>query len=431
MKALIRIFNLIILALAAAATSLLFIMPTLSFNSNIAVDIVALAKFIPETEYTSAIDVVNSLGTDTIHVGVKFSISMSQANRYMTGDRDVINAELLNTSIDDVLTTLDEPVKLITEYTVKSVLKNILKTEITNKVRDAIEEYKEKNPDKDVHSTAEEMMESVGMDDAYFADFVALLYTVMKPAGAELNDVTTVMYNQIDEALALADESGIVDSSDFSETTKDDITNSLLTSLNQLKLMNDDGHSLKGLENFAYITLTEYLKTELTSRVSDPTTLEQMFGEPMQKYASRMLGIYISIMLPGAFYQIVGYVCLAMFIGTFVFAAIWAILFFITLFKTLTKKPWTIFGPWFWIIGSIQLVIGVALTVFGKFILPTINVSTYGIPLKSVILAIRTSALIPSLIFAGCILFAIVYAVFRSIAKNEDKPKKDLKVTLS
>ena len=75
MKIVIKIFNAIIMALSLVATVFLFISSTFSFNSHIALDVEKFAKFVPETKFTENIDIVNLLGTDTIHVGIKFNTS--------------------------------------------------------------------------------------------------------------------------------------------------------------------------------------------------------------------------------------------------------------------------------------------------------------------------------------------------------------------
>ena len=125
--------------------------------------------------------------------------------------------------------------------------------------------------------------------------------------------------------------------------------------------------------------------------------------------------------MPDIVYQIIGYVCLALFIGLFVFAGMWMLLFVITLIKTFTKKPWTFFGPWFWLIGPIQIALGVGLTIAGKFVLPRIKINLPGFPIKNAILAPRTYALIPSLLFILMFVLAIAYAVIRGIAKRQAK----------
>jgi hypothetical protein len=126
--------------------------------------------------------------------------------------------------------------------------------------------------------------------------------------------------------------------------------------------------------------------------------------------------------MPDAFYKTVSGICVGLFIGIFLFTAIWLFLFGWTLFKTFfSKKPYSFFGPIFWLIGSLQIVLGLGLTIFGKYIFPTIKFNMGQIPLKSIVFAPRTFALVPSILFLVTIPLAIGYLVVKIIAKKQDK----------
>lgn len=414
MKVAIRLFNVIIMALSLAATFFLFYPPTLSFNSNIALDVQEFSKFVPETTYSAGINIPELLGTNEIHVGIKFSLDFNGINEIKDGNRDKINQHIIIDNVNDMIDLLHEPVDLITDFTIRSVIKKTIIEEVTQQVEDA------KNGSGS-GSSAQDIMDEVGMDDEYFTNFSNALYDSANENNATIDSVSDVLYEQIDEALERAEGSGLVDKPEFSQEKREAIKTNLLGIFNELKLVKDDG-TLVRISEISYLYLSAHLKTELQTKVSDPTTLEQGATESVPAYADRLLSTYVLIMMPDMFYQIVGYTSLGLFIGLFVFTGIWAILFLITLIKTFTKKPWTIFGPWFWILGLLQIVFGIGLTVTFKFILPSyLNVAQFGLPLKSVILVPRTYALIPSMIFAGLIIIAIVYAIIRSAAKKEVK----------
>ena len=412
MKTAIRIFNLIILALSGAAAFFLFYPPILSFNSNITIDVNTFSKFVPETTYSTTIDIPQLLGTNEIHVGIKFALDFKGVNEVKDGNKDKIDQYIVQQNVDDMIELLHEPIDLITDFTIRSVIKSTIKSEITAQVEAA------KNGSG---STAEDIMDEVGMDDAYFTNFSNALYDASNEKNATIDSVSDVLYEQIDEALAKAEESGAVDKPEFSEEKREQIKNNLLDIYNQLKLVKADG-SLVRISELPYMYMSTYLKTELTTKIEDPTILEQGATESNPAYADRLLNAYILIMMPAVFYQVVGYTSLGLFIGLFVFAGIWALLFLITLIKTFTKKPWTIFGPWFWIIGFLQVALGLGLTVAGKFILPKyIDIAALNLPITQIILAPRTYALIPSMIYLGLIVLAIIYAIMRHSLKNEMK----------
>ena len=417
MKLVLRIFNIFIMALAAAATICLFTVPTFTFNSNISLDVKTFSQFVPATEYTESIDLPYLLGTDTIQVGISFKLGIGDTTKVMNGNRDVINNELISKNVEGIASTLHEPVNLITDFAIRSVIKGIIEDQVTEQIQNIVNESGGSIP-----YTAEQIKSEVGMDDAYFKDLSYLLYDAANEDGATVDSTTNVLFDQIDEALAEVDYAvEDFDKSSFGEENKTAIKNNLTSVLTDLKLINSD-NTLKKLSQISYIYLSDFLKTELSSTAVDPAELEQRTGEAMPDYADRLLGLYVLNQTPAIVYQIIGYVALGLFIGLFVFAAIWAILFIITLIRTLSsRKPWTIFGPWFWILGSLQIVLGIGLLVVGKFVLPKINLTMTGIPLKSIALAPRTYALFPSMIFIICIFVGIAYAIIKGIVKRQMK----------
>jgi len=428
MKSALRIFNLIIMALAAVATVFLFSPPMMSFTSNIAISTETFAKFVPETIYTQDIDIVNMLGTDRISFGINFTLDAEDVKAVMNGDKDQIDSRLIYDPVADVATTLHEPIDLITEYSVKSVMNSTIKDQIKTHIQEGIENYENKSGST-VASTPEEIMDEVGMNDDYFKNFTIILYNALNVDGATVDTASNVLFAQIDEALAMAEDSGMVDSSNFGTETKTSVKNSLVDVLTQLKLVYD-GDKIKKISEVAYIYMSTFMVDKLTGIYSE-AELTQETGETNVQYADRLLTLYIVSVIPESFYTIVGYVTLALYIGLYVFTGLWVLLIVITLIKTFTKKPWTIFGPWFWIIGGIQLVLGIGLIILGKIVLPGIDLNNIPfvnisaeMPVKSIILSPRTYAVIPSLIYGACIIIAFIYGFFKRSYKKKLKSEK-------
>lgn len=408
MKLLVRIFNFIIMALGLAGIVCLFAFPAFSFNSNVALDVEKFSKFVPETQYTKDLKVTDALGTDEIHVAIKFSLNIGGVTKSMSGKREVINEGIVSKNVDDIVYTLHEPVDLITEYSVRTIIKSTIKDEITKQINNA----------KTTDSTAEEIMEGSEIDDEYFTNFAFALYDATNEDGSTTESVSNVLYWQIDEAIHRAQNAGQpIDSTKFTDKMGD-ITNNMVKVLTDLKLVNPDGTLVK-LSEVSYFYLATYLKGQLNGKV-DPAVLEQKSGETLPAYADRLVSEFVLTQMPDAFYKTVGGVCVGLFIGLFFFTAIWAFLLGWTVYKNFfCKKPFTWFGPWFWLIGSAQLVLGLGLTVFGKFIFPTMKVNYGQIPLKSVILAPRTYALVPSILFLVSIVVAVAYLIVKIIAKKQ------------
>lgn len=434
MKLIIRIFNIVIIALAAAATIFLFASPTFYFNSRIDLDVKTFSQFVPETDYSRDIKIDELLGTDTIHVRIKFNLDVSGISQIMDGNRDDINEKIINDNVNDMLEILHEPVDLITDFSIRSILKSTIKTEVTKQVDEAKKRYEEKSHQTSP-STTEDIMLDAGMDDAYFTRFANAFYDEANSDGATIDSVNDVLYEQIDEALVKAKKSGAkIDTTEFNEEIKESIKENIEPIFQQLNLIEEGGH-LKKISQISYLYLSTFLKGELSGKSGvKESDLDQKSGESIPDYSDRLLSLYVCTQMPDMFYTAVGYVSLGLFIGLFVFTGIWGFLLIWTLIKTFTKKPWTFFGPIFWLVGLLQLVLGVGLTVAGRVALPklletSINLKELGLPVSDIAAAPRTYALIPSLLYLVCIVLAIVYLVFKSIAKSDYKEEqRNLKV---
>ena len=418
MKIVIRIFNVIIMAIAAAATVFLFTTPAISFNSKIDVNVKTFSEFVPVTQYTDEYDIATLLGTDTIHTGIQFSLKATELNHLATGNRDVINEAVLNKNVDNMIVTLHEPIDLIADFSIRAIIKSTIKDEISKQIEGAKNEF-------GGASSAQDIMDEVGMDDDYFNNFSLALYDSANADDSTIDSVSGVLYEQIDDALARAEESGLVDSSGFSNDKKDGITENLLKVLSDLNLVNEDG-TIKQISSICYIYLSNFMKGRLDGKV-EASTLDQQVGESTPDYADRMTRLYVVTMMPDGFYQGASAIAIGLIVGMFIFAALWVFIFIFTLIRTFTKKPWTMFGPWFWVLGPLMLVLGFGITFGTKVLLPSVKLPLDNLPINSVLISIRTYALIPSILFVVMIAVGIVYAIFRSMAKADYRDELEAK----
>lgn len=416
MKLALRILNFVIMAISLAATVFLFAYPTFSFNSNIGLDVVAFSKFVPETEYSNNIDIVNSLGTDQIELRLKFKVYPVGVAKIMGGDRDRVNKAIVAENVEDITATLHEPVDLITDFSIRAIIKSMIKEEISKQIQEGITKA-------GTSSTPADIMRETEMNDEYFTNFSYALYDAANADGSTVDSVNEVLFSQIDLALLKADSTGYVDNGGFGASKKEEIKNNLSKTLNELQLIESDG-TLKKLSNISYFYLANHIKNTLGDKIDDVDQLERVSGESDQAYCDRLVGVYVFTQTPDVFYKGVGGVALALFIGLFIFGAVWVFLFVFTLMKTLSKKPWTFFGPIFWAVGSLQLVLGLGLTIFGKFIFPKFNLSKLNLPISHIILAPRTYVLVPSILFLALCVLWVAYFVIKIIAKKQYKKEE-------
>ena len=414
MRTILRVLNVVIMVLAAAAAVFLFMPPSFAFTSRITINVDSFSEFVPETEFSKDIDIAGLLGTNELFVGIKFKLDVAGISEMKDGSKEKIDNNIVSPNIKEMVSLLHEPVDLMTDFFIRDNMTRIIHQQITNYVDEAREKYDTSHA---IASTTEEIMEDVGMDEEYFTNFSYALYDAANADGATVDSASEVLFNQIDDALAKAEESGMVDTSGFDHDSMSSVKDSLVGVLQDLNLVEEDG-SLKKISQISYLYLSEYLKDQM-KETAPAEELEQKTGETIPDYADRLLEMFVLDKMPEVFYQAVGYVSLGLFIGLFVFAGIWALLIVITLLKTISKKPWTFFGPWFWLVGLVELFLGFGITALARFALPKLDISQFGLPISAVDAYVRTYALVPSILFVASMALAIVYQVFKSLAKKE------------
>ena len=414
MKIAIRILNIIIMAISVAAGIFLFMPPAFSFNSKVTVNVATFSQFVPETEYSKDIDIPTLLGTDSIYVGLKFQLDAKGIMDMKDGNKEKIDDSLISANLKEAIEMLHEPVDLITDFTIRANIKRLISEQVYTNVDQAVQTYNQKT---NANNKTEDVMDEVGIDDAYFTNFANSLYDAANADDATVDSTSAVLLDQIDEALIKAESSGVADTSSFGNAQKESMTESFKRVFTSLNLIEDDGVHLKKISAIAYMYLANYLKGELSGS-HEAAVLERQTGENDEQYADRLLELFIKDKMPDIFYKIVGYVSLGLFIGLFVFAGVWAILLIITLIKTFTKKPWTMFGFWFWIVGVVELIVGFGLTAITRIVLSNFDVSKFGLPINHVLISIKTYALVPSILFAVMIVVGIVYGFFKKACKK-------------
>lgn len=411
MRIAVKVLNLIIIAVSLAAIVCLFVVKAFTFYANIGLDVNKVSEFVPKTDYTDNIDISKLIGTDKIHFEIEFEMSIFDLNSALSKNKEKIDEKLLKNNIDQIVETVQEPIDLITEYMIRTTMRELVKSEVSKQIDKCL-------ADVGSPSTAADVLDDLGLTDQYFASFADKLYDAGNSGTATVESLSQLLYQQVDETLALAEDAGQIETSGFDETQKEEIKNALIDIFNQLDLVESGGH-VKKIGQIAYIYFSKFLVEQLDGKV-DSSELQKKSTEDEVEYVDRLLNIYIITFMPDGFYQIVSYVSLGLFIGIFVFGAIWLILLLITIIRTVSKKCWTIFGPWFWLAGSLQLFLGIGLTIFGKFILPKIVSSVDVIPfINYVVMVPRTYALTLSILYLIILAIRIPYGFIKNDAKTE------------
>lgn len=416
MKLVIRIMHLVIAAIAAVATILLFAMPALSFNSKVVLDVEAVSNIVPTTDYTKDIDYVTVLGTDEVQAGISFKLTATDINKVMNGNRDIINDKVLIKNLDETLKILDDGVEVIADYTIRTNLTAIVKQEITKQVEQA-------KPDG---KTTEEVLEYLDLGDVEFKQFSNDLYFAADASNATMDSVGAVLFEHIDEILVNVEKMTGSKSGTFTDEQRADVKKNMKGVFNQLKMVKDDDFSLYPISDLPYLYAIDFVKEKLNSKA--PTQNE---GETNRSYSNRMLEAYVIDLIPEVVYKIIGYVSLGLFIGMFVMAGTWILLaaFNVLHFFTVDKKHRLfngLFMPFFVLSGIIQIALGFVLTGVCKYTLPKkINLASFNLPIKSAMVIPRTCTLATSIVFIIAIGAMIALGILKIFVPKEKKEKED------
>ena len=276
MKLIIRIFNILIMAMSVAAGIFLFMPPAFSFNSKVTLNVKTFSDFVPETEYSKDINIAELLGTDSIYVGIKFKLDVQGIADMKDGNKEKIDDTLIADNITDMIALLHEPVDLITDFFIRANMKKIITEQVTNYVDQAVESYRaSQSPSVAAQiPSSQEIMDDVGINEEYFLNFSYALYDECNSDGATIDSANDVLIEQVNEALTRAEDSGAVDTSVFGDEQKASVKTSLTGVLTSLNLVQDDGVHLKKISEISYLYLAEYLKGEL-SATYDAASLAQ------------------------------------------------------------------------------------------------------------------------------------------------------------
>ena len=419
MKLVLRILNLVIAAIAGVAVVLLFAMPAFSFNSKVVVDVNKFSSFIPETTYTKDIDVVDTLGTDEIQVGIKFKLSATDINKVMNGDKDIINNNVIVKNLDDTLEILDKAVDVLADNTIRKNLQNIIKDEIARQIENG-------KPEGENTPSTEEIMETLDMDDHYFEVFADNLYDEANKDDATVDSVGAVLQEKIDEAVTKAEKSGAIKPGTYTQEQKEQNKLNLRNVLQQLDMIKEDGEHLEKISELPYLYILKYVKEQLNGKVAE-TELNKKAGETNKDHTFRLLEAWVLNLMPDVFYKVVSYVSLGMFIGLFVFAGTWILLaaFELLHFIFVTKKHRLfkgLFLPIFVIVGLLQVVLGFVLTGVCKYVLPAkLDISRFKLPIKDAIIVPRTCTLATSIVFIITVGVGIAYFILKLCLPKEEK----------
>lgn len=444
MKLVIRIFNIIYLALCAVACVTIFTAPTLAIGGGVSLTKDATTSLLYEKVKDSFEGMTQEEFKECLDFGDKDALALdfnlSIPANVIINYKDKANTEAVikdqvQPFIDNMVTKLEPSINKLAEKAIKKQAKQPLKESITDQI-------KARNDTFDMSQLA-----GVGITDEYIDGFIDDVVEILFEGGNEMDDIFDVVEERIDEICEMLHDNGVagfeVINEELIDSMSDQVENGIEDALKEAGFCDEDGNLLfvdeylcklldgeinigggssedgeKGEEpedkkTIKFNALTpeeEQRKKEAHDKLVDKIT--EKLWEPIQK-----------LDIPGKVEQFGQYGLYALF----ALAAPWLVFAIITFVKTLLRKrigakPWIVF-----VFSFLSLILGVGITIASTILLPKLTGMIPNIPqdiaglLNGASLSIKTCAFVSSILYLVMIPFSIVYVVFRKKYKKQLK----------
>ena len=419
MKTIIRIFNIVFVAISALAIVLLVALPTVSVNVSYPITAAQLTKVVPENETTKDINFEEALGGEKIVIGLSLSVTPSALGAAVSGNsKEVIDKEFIDPNINNVTNTLRDPIHRVAKGVAKQLLVKVLIQQFEDIIND--------NKGEDSR-TAAQIRNASGLDDNYFKGFTEDLFVTIDKPNATVSGAVDVMFDKLSDAVnKISHESSGIEIPNIDSSYKSSLQSSLVTVLDDANLLKEDGETLYSFDIIIDALLVDILRQSKNEVGKEGETMEEKAAELQPTLAKLIKGVFSEDM-----YNTMALVLKVMLIVLIVLIVIWAFFLVFTLLKTILgrKKMWTFTGPHFWIAGVIQLVLGVGITIATSILLSGDNLSRImpegmSNPLSGISASLVTCCFIPSILVIIMIPLTIVYTVFKHKVKVDYKKEQ-------
>ena len=424
MKTVIKVFNIVFLALAALAMTTLFTSPTLSVNANLTMTAEQIAKAMPSSGGEEDIDVAALLEGETIHVGLTLSVQSKMLVRSLSDDpKTVIDEEFIDPNVNSVVLALRDPIYKVG----KGMLKQTATKNLITKFESAIDDFKESSDSR----TAEQIRLEAGLNDSYFVNLSESVFEVVTQEEATVTKVNDVMFDGISRAVSQLNNANVgVTVTSIDESYKSSLRSTTKELLSGLKMVKSDGETL-----YPFNVVMDAMLADVFRQTNNEEIPE---GETIEEKAEKLMPIltdFIKKTIPTDAYDTIALALKALLGVLGLFLLVWAFFFIFTLVRTILgfcgkPKMWTFTGPIFWIFGFFQIILGLVVTVAssvllnGEFLSSMMKGAEGAEMLKGLTGSISTSMLIPSIIVLVMFPACIVYGVFKRKYKRSLKQEK-------
>lgn len=476
MKLVLRIFNFILIGIAAVAMAFIAFTPLMQMNLNYTVETDTICNVfkgklgedgdnISESELRDII--VDKTGGD----GIKFSLTLKLESKGMKKMRDASNDERIDALYDEVFKPVIDQV--VGNEEIKGVISGIAEAMAKKMAKKAIKDNLFNHITGDDHQT-DEFLAGAGIDDTYIDSKVDDLFEALTAENASVDTVTDEIVDIIKDLngkIAGAEGSEYDEWRATSEKSDEDIDGmrteikeTLQEALETGNLVDDDGKILsvdealaliiekamngeslsslggssgegegEGSESLVLPKYAESSETSLSEEEQKTEETKKSLSEVVSEAAWKMIeeNIMKDESTKNTIGDILGMVSKYGMIVQYVFLGMWGILAVFAILKSISrKKPYVYMGFFWWfaliLFGIIELVFGALL-----FIKPILTVLKGTITLPEALMGLDFSIYSNLSVCWICntvlFFFSIAYAVIGHKVKKQYKADKRAK----
>ena len=439
MKKVLKIMNLILLAMSGFAVVCFLALPTISLKAGIKLSKEQITEMIPSEAGEDGMDIASMIPEEGINLDIGIKVPAKLALKSLTTDvSEILQEEVIAPNVENIVDNLENLIVPVGSTLLKTVIGQAYRATYEEGFRALLQAQPEDNRDP---RSASDLREAAGLTQAYCMNQAESVMTVLKGTDPTVTKANDAFFNELVLGVTKfnsahlswqgveyqAEVPGNEQKAELKETVKKLFDESL-------KMVKENGEDLYPLDIAIKSMLVLALRQANQSgegggeaAIPEGETAADR-ANMLKPYLTEMLSEKLPIDQAEELTKYMNYVAY----GLFVFAGFWALLFIFTLLRTLLakKKVWTKTGPIFWILGLVQIVIGVGLTVAVSVALKNPSVLAQ-LPAESrdlmngISLTIKTCAFYPSIFILIMIPYMIAYAVVKHKYKRELKAEAE------
>lgn len=392
MKLFLKIFNVVYLAIAAIAICCFLTQPYIDLKGSYNLEPANITSMVKEAAGKDITEQeIQAIVGDTA-IGIDIQAKVEAKYVFNFNDKETLKNSIVvpfDNTKQKVMTDLSPIVENAVERTARNIAKKVIIQSVEQKIA-------ELSPETDVQKA----MSDANLDDAYFESFAGEVYAEATKENATIDKVNdnVVSGKMIDISKRLAEQAGLPE---FADTTKigGEMSAQVKEQMKSKFIENEFCDSEGNIVN-----IKEKIRSEIQSKLN----------LSVDEYAT-------SFSEYSLYYFIVMWALIAPWLALAIFSIIRIIRR-----KKVWVKTWYLF-----VFASIQLILGVGLTIAVNNFLPKIAgvlpLGDFQDVLSTLKLSVVTSSFIPSILYLVMIPLVIVYTVFAHKAKKQYKREKKAK----